>query len=52
MRLSPYLNETDRLQTFGRRTSRSFYAVPVSEFLLTDDEAAIGNLPIFNGVHP
>lgn len=44
MRLSPDLDETDRPQTSGRRTGRSFYAAPVSEYRATDDDANIGRL--------
>lgn len=44
MSLSPDLDETDRPQTSGRRTGRSFYAAAVSEFRITDDDAIIGRL--------
>ncbi|MFD1883547.1 DNA/RNA helicase domain-containing protein [Paracoccus pacificus] len=44
MSLSPELDEADQPQTSGRRTGRSFYAAPVSEFRITDDDAIIGRL--------
>ncbi|SET99619.1 Integrase core domain-containing protein [Paracoccus homiensis] len=44
MSLSPDLDEADQPQTFGRRTGRSFYAAPISEFRITEDDAIIGRL--------
>jgi hypothetical protein len=44
MSLSPDVDEGDLPQTSGRRTGRSFYAAPVSEFRITDDDAIIGRL--------
>lgn len=44
MRLSLDFDESDRPQTSGRHSGRSFYAAPVSEFRITDDDAIIGRL--------
>lgn len=44
MSISLDLDETERPETSGRRTGRSFYAAPVSEFRITDDDAIIGRL--------